>query len=132
MLTWMAIKTFFKKTWELIKKYWKTVAAVFYGIGVWLYFRGKSKNIKEVLDVANDSHKKEMEVLISSHTEEIEERDKIISSAQEEAEQELNKLKEDLKKDLAGLAVTGAEKILSREINEEDHKKILDGLAKKL
>ena len=61
-----------------------------------------------------------------------EEREKIISTAQEEAAQELNKLKEDLKKDLAGLAVAGAEKVLSREINEDDHKDILDGLAKKL
>jgi len=61
-----------------------------------------------------------------------EERDKIISTAQEEAEHELNKLKEDLKKDLASLAVAGAEKVLSREINEDDHKDILDGLAKKL
>ena len=61
-----------------------------------------------------------------------EERDKIISTAQEEAEHELNKLKEDLKKDLADLAVAGAEKVLSREINEDDHKDILDGLAKKL
>ena len=44
----------------------------------------------------------------------------------------IDEVKEDLKKDLAGLAVAGAEKILSREINEKDHKDILDGLSKKL
>ena len=87
------------------------------------------KQATTILDQANT---RASSIVQTAKNEGSEERDKIISSAQEEAEQELNKLKEDLKKDLAGLAVTGAEKILSREINEEDHKKILDSLAKKL
>lgn len=87
------------------------------------------KQATTILDQANT---RATSIVQTAKNEGSEERDKIISLAQEEAEQELNKLKEDLKKDLAGLAVTGAEKILSREINEEDHKKILDGLAKKL
>ncbi len=87
------------------------------------------KQATTILDQANT---RATSIVQTAKNEGSEERDKIILSAQEEAEQELNKLKEDLKKDLAGLAVTGAEKILSREINEEDHKKILDGLAKKL
>ena len=87
------------------------------------------KQATTILDQANT---RASSIVQTAKNEGSEERDKIISSAQEEAEQELNKLKEDLKKDLAGLAVTGAEKILSREINEEDHKKIFDGLAKKL
>lgn len=87
------------------------------------------KQATTILDQANT---RASSIVQTAKTEGGEERDKITLSAQEEAEQELNKLKEDLKKDLAGLAVAGAEKILSREINEKDHKDILDGLSKKL
>ena len=87
------------------------------------------KQATTILDQANT---RASSIVQTAKNEGSEERDKIISSAQEEAEQELNKLKEDLKKDLADLAVAGAEKILSREINEKDHKDILDGLSKKL
>ena len=87
------------------------------------------KQATTILDQANT---RASSIVQTAKTEGGEERDKIISSAQEEAEQELNKLKEDLKKDIADLAVAGAEKILSREINEKDHKDILDGLSKKL
>ena len=87
------------------------------------------KQATTILDQANT---RASSIVQTAKNEGSEERDKIISSAQEEAVQELNKLKEDLKKDLADLAVAGAEKILSREINEKDHKDILDGLSKKL
>jgi len=41
-------------------------------------------------------------------------------------------LREGLRKEVAGLAVSGAEKILSREIKPTDHQEMLDDLAKKL
>ena len=87
------------------------------------------KQATTILDQANT---RASSIVETAKTKGGKERDKIISTAQEEAEHELNKLKEDLKKDLASLAVAGAEKVLSREINEDDHKDILDGLAKKL
>jgi len=87
------------------------------------------KQATTILDQANT---RASSIVETAKTKGDKERDKIISTAQEEAEHELNKLKEDLKKDLADLAVAGAEKVLSREINEDDHKDILDGLAKKL
>ena len=60
------------------------------------------------------------------------EREKIISTAHDEAQQELAKLRESLRKEVAGLAISGAEKILTREINTADHKEMLDKLADKL
>jgi F-type H+-transporting ATPase subunit b len=91
-----------------------------------------SKAKKQATTILDQANTRASSIVETAKTKGGEERDKIISTAQEEAEQELNKLKEDLKKDLAGLAVAGAEKVLSREINEDDHKDLLDGLAKKL
>ena len=78
MLTWLVVKSFFKKAWSHVKKYWKYFLAIFYGMGVWLYFRNQSENVKEVLETANSSHKKEIEVINSSHQEELKKRDNII------------------------------------------------------
>ncbi|MBQ09662.1 MAG: F0F1 ATP synthase subunit B [Gammaproteobacteria bacterium] len=82
-----------------------------------------------ILDQANT---RATSIVESAKGEGTSERDKIISTAQDEAEQELVKLRESLRKEVAGLAVSGAEKILSREIKTADHKNMLDDLAKKL
>ena len=87
---------------------------------------------KQAAGILDQANTRASSIVESAKTEGSEEKDRIITSAQEEAEQELNKLKEGLKKDVAGLVVAGAEKILSREISEADHKDILENLAKKL
>ena len=77
-MTWLVIKSFFNKAWEFIKKYWKILVGLVYGAFVWLYFAAKAKKAKEVLDIANESHTKEVDILNKSHEDELEERDEII------------------------------------------------------
>ena len=71
-------------------------------------------------------------IVESAKNEGTSERDKIISTAHDEAQQELAKRRETLRKEVAGLAISGAEKILTREISSADHKDMLDKLANKL
>lgn len=61
-----------------------------------------------------------------------EEREKIIAQGHTEIEAERNRAKEDLRKQVASLAVTGAEKILAREIDAATHSDILDKLVAEL
>ena len=82
-----------------------------------------------ILDQANT---RASSIVESAKNEGTSERDKIISTAHDEAQQELAKLRETLRKEVAGLAISGAEKILTREISSEDHKDMLDKLANKL
>ena len=82
-----------------------------------------------ILDQANT---RASSIVESAKSEGTNEKDKIISTAHDEAAQELSKLSEGLRKEVAGLAVSGAEKILSREIKPTDHQEMLDDLAKKL
>ena len=82
-----------------------------------------------ILDQANT---KASGIVESAKSEGTLEREKIISTAHDEAQQELAKLREILRKEVAGLAISGAEKILTREINTADHKEMLDKLANKL
>ena len=82
-----------------------------------------------ILDQANT---RASGIVESAKSEGTTERDKIISNAHDEAQQELSKLRENLRKEVAGLALSGAEKILSREIKPTDHEDMLNKLANKL
>lgn len=57
------------------------------------------------------------------------ERERILTSAQAEVEQEVNRAREELRGQVATLAIAGAEKIISREIDESAHQGLLDKLA---
>lgn len=57
---------------------------------------------------------------------------KMIEQARAEIHQEINEAKEKLRVQIAQLAVMGAEKILCREINANNHADILDTLKREL
>ena len=57
------------------------------------------------------------------------ERERILTSAGAEVEQEVNRAREELRGQVASLAIAGAEKIISREIDASVHQGLLDKLA---
>lgn len=57
------------------------------------------------------------------------ERERILATAQAEAEQEVNRAREELRGQVATLAIAGAEKIIAREIDASAHRDLLDKLA---
>jgi F-type H+-transporting ATPase subunit b len=58
--------------------------------------------------------------------------ERIISAAKAEIDQEVNRAREQLRAQVAVLAVTGAEKILKREIDASAHAQLLQGLEAEL
>lgn len=57
------------------------------------------------------------------------EAERILAAGQAEIEQELNRAKEELRKQISGLAVTGAERVLKREIDAKAHEDALKDLV---
>ena len=57
------------------------------------------------------------------------ERERILQSGQAEVEQQLNRARDELRAQVAGIAVAGAEKILAREIDPRAHQDLLEKLA---
>jgi F-type H+-transporting ATPase subunit b len=57
------------------------------------------------------------------------ERERILASARAEVEQEVNRAREDLRGQVASIAIAGAEKIIAKEIDAASHKELLDNLA---
>jgi F-type H+-transporting ATPase subunit b len=58
--------------------------------------------------------------------------EKILSAARADIDQEVFRVREDLRRRLAELAVEGAEQILSREVDASAHAAMLQDLAKRL
>jgi len=57
------------------------------------------------------------------------ERERILVAAQSEVEQEVNRAREELRRQVGAIAIAGAEKIISREITASAHQDLLDKLA---
>ncbi len=79
-----------------------------------------------------DADKEANQILEAAREQARKERDDIIASGHVSLMREAQKVKTDLQKQLAEVAILGAEKILQRSVNIQDHQKMLDDLAKSL
>ena len=80
-MTWLAVKTFFKKAYATVIKYWQYFALAAYTIAIYIFFK-KGKNteaIKSAFTASKKSHKAELEVINNAHKEELTARDVLIA-----------------------------------------------------
>jgi F-type H+-transporting ATPase subunit b len=75
---------------------------------------------------------KASEILAQVRVQAQKERDEILATGHSQVLRELRQAKSELQKQIANIVILGAEKILQRSINPDDHQDILQGLAKKL
>ncbi len=83
----------------------------------------------EIIDQANIRKNK---ILDEAREEALVERQNILTQGEAEIESERNRARDELRKQVATLAVMGAEKILERSIDEQAHRDILDSITAKL
>ena len=83
-------------------------------------------------EILNQAEKRATEIVEAAKKTAQEEGDRIISGARAEIDQELNRAKEQLRAQIATLAIAGAEKILYKEIDKKTHVDMLAKLAKDL
>ena len=84
---------------------------------------------KEVLDQASLSASNIIEEARNNAENEM---TKKLEAAQSEIAVEVNRAKDQLRDQVAAIAVAGAEKVLKREIDKDAHKELLEDLAQKL
>lgn len=80
----------------------------------------------------DQAKKREVQIIEEAAVKAQAEREKILTQAKAEVEAERIRAKEDLRKQVAALAVAGAERILQREIDEAAHSDILEKLVAEL
>lgn len=83
-------------------------------------------------EIIDQAKKREAKLLDEAVAKATAERDAILAQAKAEIDAERNRLREDLRKQVAALAVAGAEKILQRSIDEAAHADILEKLVQEL
>jgi F-type H+-transporting ATPase subunit b len=80
----------------------------------------------EIIDAAN---KRKSQIVDEAKNEAYAERVKILAQAEVEVAAERYRLKEELRKQVAGLAIAGAEKIIERSIDEAANSDIIDKIV---
>jgi F-type H+-transporting ATPase subunit b len=86
----------------------------------------------QAAEIVEGAKKRETQMIEEAAGKAIAERDKIIASGHAEIESERHRAREELRKQVAVLAVAGAEKILERSIDAAAHSDILDKLVAEL
>jgi F-type H+-transporting ATPase subunit b len=82
-----------------------------------------------IIDAAN---KRAIQIVEEAKEQARVEGDRIKEAAQAEIEQELNRAREDLRSQVSALALSGAEKVLGAEIDQQRHSELVDKLAAEL
>jgi len=83
----------------------------------------------EAASIIGQAEKRRSEIVEDAKVTAIEEGERLKAAAQAEIEQEIQRAKETLRVQVAAVALAGAEKIVSKEINQSVHQKTLDDLV---
>ncbi|PID50268.1 MAG: F0F1 ATP synthase subunit B [Proteobacteria bacterium] len=83
----------------------------------------------EAAEIIAQAQRRATEIVEEAKSSAMDEASRAQAAAQAEIEQEVSRAREDLRAQVAGLAVAGAEKILGREVDAAAHAKALDELA---
>ena len=86
----------------------------------------------EAVEIVEQANKMKVQIIDEAKQEADIERSKIIKQGHLTIESEKARVKEELRKQVAFLAIKGAEKIIESSINESMHKDMLDKLASEL
>lgn len=83
-------------------------------------------------NVLSQAEKRGSEIVEDAKVQATEEAERIKASAQAEIEQEVSRAREQLRQEVSTIAVSGAEKILGKEVNAAAHNDMLEALVKQI
>lgn len=87
---------------------------------------------QEAAAIIEQANKRANQIVDEAKQQAQEEADRIKAAADSEVEQEINRAKEQLRGQVAALAIAGAEKVLQSSVDANAHKALLDNLAAEL
>ena len=84
---------------------------------------------QQAQEIINQAQKRANEIVDGAKDIAREEADKIKNAATADIDQQVNSAREQLRKEVSVIALSGAEKILNREVNADTHAAVLDELV---
>ena len=82
--------------------------------------------------IVDQAHKREVEIVEEARSTAVDEGKRIIDSSRQDAQQEKSRARDELRKDVATLAVAGASRLLQREIDPKAHADQIEQLAREI
>ena len=86
----------------------------------------------QAADIIDQANKRRLQIVEEAKNEGETERNKIVAQGEAEVEAERNRAREELRQQVAALAIAGAEKIIKRSIDKEANSDIIDKLVAEL
>jgi len=87
---------------------------------------------QQAAEIIDQAHRRANQLIDEAKDQAREEGDRLLKAAQSEIEQEFNRAREELRKQVASIAITGAEKVLAANVDAQAHSAMLDKLAAEL
>jgi len=83
-------------------------------------------------EIINKAESRASEIVEESKDDARSEGERILNAARAEVDQEVNRAREALKAEVAGIVITGASKVLEREVDAKSHDDLLNSLVAEL
>lgn len=87
---------------------------------------------RDAAEVIEQANKRKAQIIDEAREDALVERNKILEQGKAELETEQNRARSELRKQVADLAIIGAEKIIEREVDTKTHKDILENITAQL
>ena len=87
---------------------------------------------QQASEIVEQANRRANQIVDEAKNDAIKVGERVKQAAQDEIDQEVNRAKESLRSQVAGLAVLGAEKILLKSVDQSAHSEMLDKLAAEL
>ena len=87
---------------------------------------------QQAAEIVEQANKRAVQLVDEAKDQAREEGDRLLKAAEAEIEQEFNRAKEELRSQVAKIALSGAEKVLEADIDAQSHSVLLDKLAAEL
>ncbi|MGH8502991.1 MAG: F0F1 ATP synthase subunit B [Gammaproteobacteria bacterium] len=98
-----------------------------------LQFKQRLDEAKQkATELINQAQRRAGEIVEEAKSDARDEGERIKAAAQSDIEQEINRAREGLRKQVAAIAIAGAEQVLKKEIDPKAHSAVLDDLAAQL
>lgn len=86
----------------------------------------------EAAVIIEQANKRKAQIIDEAKEEAVQEREKVLAQGQAELEAERNRLREELRAQVAALSIMGAEKIIQRSIDKAANQEIIDKVLEEL
>ncbi|PAU77348.1 F0F1 ATP synthase subunit B [Halomonas salipaludis] len=87
---------------------------------------------EQASEILEQAHKRSTQMVEEAREQARSEGERLVASARAEIDQEVNRVKDELRAQVATLALIGAERVLESSIDEKAHREMLDKLAAEL